>query len=102
VCGLIGPSVCITYIELSSLFSYCFFNFCILINFHPCLSPSVEIPAVVICMYVLVCMRVGPKDPTLAPRPSMIYCASPFPAVVHLSYSGTFARLTVSLIWVAT
>jgi hypothetical protein len=23
-----------------------------------------------------VCMRGGPKDPALAPRPSMIYCAS--------------------------
>jgi hypothetical protein len=29
-----------------------------------------------VCMYV--CMRGGPKDPALAPRPSMIYCASPF------------------------
>jgi hypothetical protein len=26
-------------------------------------------------MYEYVCMKGGPKDPTLAPRPSMIYCA---------------------------
>jgi hypothetical protein len=31
---------------------------------------------VCVCMYV--CMRGGPEDLTLAPRPSMIYCASPF------------------------